>query len=156
LYYRLNVLRIVLPPLRERREDIPLLANFFLRKFASAYSRPLVGFEPEAMLKLINHSWLGNVRELENTVQRGVVLAREMQSLWADFPSSRTVRPIPESFQQRKARIVAEFEKAHIEELLAANHGNISHAATAAGKNRRAFWQLLRKHKIDARRFKAA
>jgi two-component system, NtrC family, response regulator GlrR len=154
LYYRLNVVPLVLPPLRDRREDIPLLVNHFSRKYASHFSKPVVGIAPDAMHKITSYDWPGNVRELENTIQRAVVLSLRSRLVASDIDLPPTNSPIPESFQQRKQNFVTQFERTRIEELLAAYQGNISQAAAAARKNRRAFWQLIRKHKIDVVRFR--
>jgi DNA-binding NtrC family response regulator len=75
LFYRLNVITVDLPPLRERREDIPLLVDFFIRKFAEENARPVRQISPEAMRPLMDYSWPGNVRELENVIERAVVLS---------------------------------------------------------------------------------
>lgn len=85
LYYRLDVIPIDLPPLRERPEDIPLLADFFLRKFNQSLGKEIEGIEPEAMRVLMNHEWKGNVRELENVVERAVALASHKMLTLADF-----------------------------------------------------------------------
>lgn len=85
LYYRLDVIPIDLPPLRERPEDIPLLADFFLRKFNQSLTKEIEGIEPEAMRVLVNHEWKGNVRELENVVERAVALASHKMLTLADF-----------------------------------------------------------------------
>ena len=106
------------------------------------------------MYKIANYDWPGNVRELENTIQRAVVLALRSQLGASDIDLPTTTSAIPESFQERKEKFVSQFERTGIEELLAAHHGNISQAAAAARKNRRAFWQLIRKHKIDVVRFR--
>lgn len=88
LFYRLNVVPITLPPLRERREDIPLLANHFLKRFASKNQKPMSGFTPEAMACLEGHDWPGNIRELENAVERAVVLCRGMSIDVRDLPEA--------------------------------------------------------------------
>ncbi|MDW7712553.1 MAG: sigma 54-interacting transcriptional regulator, partial [Deferrisomatales bacterium] len=86
LYYRLNVVPLHLPPLRERREDVPLLAHHFLRRFSEENRKPFEGISPEALELLVRHDWPGNVRELENTVERAVVLARGPLILPQDLP----------------------------------------------------------------------
>ncbi|MDY7033030.1 MAG: sigma-54 dependent transcriptional regulator, partial [Thermodesulfobacteriota bacterium] len=86
LYYRLNVVSLHVPPLREHREDIPLLADFFLKKYAEKNQRLIKGFTPKAMDLLMRHSWPGNVRELENVVERAVILTREDTITQSDFP----------------------------------------------------------------------
>jgi two-component system response regulator GlrR len=156
LYYRLNVVPLVLPPLRERREDIPLLARHFLLKYAAEFGRQLTELAPDAMRKLVFYDWPGNVRELEHIVERAVMLCATSQLTGADIslPGNAAQTDGEESFRQAKARIVAQFEKSYIQRMLVSFHGNISEAARAARKNRRAFWQLIRKHRIDVRRFK--
>lgn len=156
LYYRLNVVPIKLPPLRERREDIPLLAHHFLHRFARELGRPARKFSPQAMEALLHHDWPGNVRELEHAVQRAVVLA-EHQSLLRNtaalLPEAHEESK-PRCFKEAKAQVISRFERGYLEEALTAHNGNISHAARAAQKNRRAFWELIRKHRIDVERFK--
>jgi DNA-binding NtrC family response regulator len=156
LYYRLNIIPLALPPLRERREDIPALARHFLAKYAAEFERPAMEFSLEAMQKLLLHDWPGNVRELEHAVERAVVLSEQViiQDVDIDVPGAEADGR-PESFQEAKAKVIAQFEKTYIEGLLLAHQGNISQAAHAAQKNRRAFWQLVHKHRIDARSFKS-
>jgi two-component system response regulator GlrR len=156
LYYRLNILPIVLPPLRERREDIPMLAEYFLTRFASEYGKPVRGFSPDAMQRLVLHDWPGNVRELEHVVARAVVLAISsvIKGKEITLAPSQEI-PQQESFQTMKDRVVEQAERTYLRSLLIAHDGNITRAAEAAQKNRRAFFELLRKHNIDAREFKA-
>ncbi len=149
LYYRLNVLSLHLPPLRDRKEDIPALARHFQTKYAASFAKDPKTFTPAALQKLVLYSWPGNVRELENVVERAVALA-ELATIQAeDIHLPGTPGPgEAESFQAAKARVVADFEKDYIQQLLLVNEGNITQAAKAAQKNRRAFWQLMRKHRI--------
>ena len=86
LYYRLKVFAIDLPPLRERREDMPLLADHFLTKFATAMNKPVPTLSPEAVELLLSHDWPGNVRELENAIERALVIGRGPEIQPADFP----------------------------------------------------------------------
>jgi DNA-binding NtrC family response regulator len=156
LYFRLNIIPLRLPPLRDRREDISPLARHFLEKYAAEFGKRLVGFSPAAARALAAYDWPGNVRELEHVVERAVVFS-ERQTVGVEdveLPDAGAGAG-PEPFQQMKNRVVEQFEKAYIQELLAANHGNITRAAEAARKNRRAFWQLIRKHHIDVKAFKA-
>ena len=158
LYYRLNVIRLKLPPLRERREDIPLLAHHFLKKYAheSAANAPAV-ISPDAMQTLLLHDWPGNVRELEHVIERAIVLNEDATIRSFDFNEHDAPEILDaQTFQQAKAQMIDEFEKAYIQRLLAAHDGNITRAAASAQKNRRAFWQLIRKHHINARNFKPA
>jgi two-component system response regulator GlrR len=155
LFYRLNVIRILLPPLRERRDDIPLLAEYFLTRCATRFGRAVIALAEDAMQKLISYDWPGNVRELEHVIERTVVFCRGRLALGADvsLPESNGATD-DEKFRTAKARTVAAFERNYIAGLLAAHHGNISSAARGAGKNRRAFWELIRKHHIEVERYR--
>ncbi len=155
LFYRLNIIHLALPPLRKRREDIPLLAQHFLDECAEEQGKKVIDFAPEAIIKLSLYDWPGNVRELENIVKRAVIFSKgdtiqqeEIDLPIAQYPSH------PESFQAEKARVVAEFESRYMREILEAHQGNITQAAKAAGKNRRAFWELIRKYNIDVSNYK--
>lgn len=155
LYFRLNVIPLTLPALRHRGEDIVLLANHFIRKYCSKLNIQRKYFSRNAEQKLLGYSWPGNVRELEHVIERTVI-----------FTNGTTIKPdnvlLPEAsnhclaltLQQAKTRMIADFEKQYIENLLHAHNGNISEAATVAGKNRRSFWELIRKHNIDAHHFR--
>ena len=154
LYFRLNIIPLILPPLRDRHEDIPMLADYFRAKFSLEFNKHISGFSPVAMQKLLMYDWPGNVRELEHVVQRAIALC--------EFPIIRnediTLSPIAatnaiESFQEAKAKVVTQFERTYLQSLLLAHQGNITKAAHAAQKNRRAFWELLRKHHIDVQEY---
>ncbi len=158
LYYRINVIAFHLPRLKDRVEDIPLLAQHFLERAAREYDRPLTGFSRGAMARLLEHDWPGNVRELAHIVQRAVVISQDAERIRrraVDLPAAVDADSA-ESFREAKARMVASFEKRYVEKMLAAHCGNISHAAAAAKKNRRAFWELIRKYQVDAGRFRSA
>jgi two-component system, NtrC family, response regulator GlrR len=156
LFYRLNVISIKLPPLRDRLVDIPLLAQHFLRKYALELRKDVDDFSKGAMQKLTFYDWPGNIRELQHIVERAVVLSNNGKIIQAtdievpDFEPSE----YENSFREVKQRLVDKFEKTYLIRLLMAHHGNISSAAQAAQKHRRAFWALIRKHKIDVRSFK--
>ena len=147
LFYRLNVVRIAMPPLRERTGDIALLARHFLVKIAVRFGKPVPHLTSGALLKLNLHNWPGNVRELENAIERAVVLS-ERPTIEEEDIHLPQVKGGLFSFKNLKARTIAEFEKRYIAETLQAHEGNISKAARAAGKHRRAFWQLMQKHNI--------
>ena len=160
LFYRLSVLRLTLPPLRQRQQDVVLLARHFLQRFADQLSRPVAGFTPSAMDRLLAHAWPGNVRELRHAIERAVFVSQgpELHADDLEFDhdtASLTVPTDAESFQRAKARVVSDFERHYIERLLAVSGGNIAQAARSAKKNRRAFFELMRKHGIDAERFRA-
>lgn len=153
LYYRLNVITLQLPPLRERREDVPLLARHFLNRYAAEFDRPGLSFSLNAMERLLNYSWPGNVRELEHLIARAVAMAEHEVIYDSDLNLPFTPAAArPASLREAKTR----FERAYIEALLLAHHGNITKAAQAAQKNRRAFWELIRKHRINVDNFKGS
>ncbi|MBV9959128.1 MAG: sigma-54-dependent Fis family transcriptional regulator [Acidobacteria bacterium] len=150
LFYRLNVISLVLPPLRERKEDILLLAHHFLSVYATKFQKSVQGFSAEAKQRLVMYDWPGNVRELEHVVERAVVLTDNELIQGADVIQSRRKAQSPlESFSVAKTRFIAQFERRYIEDLLLAYEGNVTRAAAAARKNRRALWELIRKHRID-------
>ncbi|MBN2701993.1 MAG: sigma-54-dependent Fis family transcriptional regulator [Methylothermaceae bacterium] len=153
LWYRLNVLTLKLPSLRERREDIPLLANHFLRCFCENHGKAVREFPSRILRQLTAYPWPGNVRELENWVQRYILLGEER------LPSTGETNPasaefMDKSFQRSKAEAVAAFEKDYLIELIIQTHGNITQAAQIAGKERRCLGKLLKKHGIDPAQFK--
>ncbi len=156
LYYRLNVVSIMLPPLRERREDIAFLASHFVEKYAEEFDKEMTTLSAEVIRKLTSYAWPGNVRELEHTIERAVMFSETNSLTEPDIalPVPDAQDDAEESFQQAKARIVEQFEKEYIQRLLLSHDGNISKSAQAAHKNRRAFWELIRKHEIDVGKFK--
>lgn len=156
LFYRLNVIQLKLPSLQERREDIPLLAHHFLNKYALEFNKQVTGFSPDAIRKLILYDWPGNVRELEHVIMRAIVLSTKPIICAASIAISQSENvPLAESFQEAKNRMVDQFEKTYIKGLLLSNHCNISRSAKAAQKNRRAFFELIRKHHISVETLKS-
>jgi DNA-binding NtrC family response regulator len=156
LFYRLNVISFVLPPLRERREDIPLLARHFLDKYSREFKRGTINFAPDALNSLMLYSWPGNVRELEHVIERAIVLCEGPTITAGDLIISNSPALVGgESLRQAKAKEIARFEKNYIQGLLSACKGNITKAAQVAQKNRRAFWQLIQKHQINVSSFKS-
>ena len=155
LLFRLNVLTLHLPLLRDRASDIPQLALYFLRAAARQWQKPAPALSPAALKKLLGYDWPGNVRELKNVMERAVLMsgAGTLSAQDIDLDGSSTLTDITvgdESFRAAKARVVENFERAYIEHLLASNAGNVTHAARAAKKNRRAFFELMRKYKIES------
>ena len=151
LFYRLNVVCIELPPLRERREDIPLLVDVFLRRFASEAPVPVEGVSREAMDLLLKYDYPGNVRELENLMHRAVVLARGPLLSTADFPIhlgqlKGEGRDAPASFVDR----VSEFERALIVDALARAGGVQTRAAALLGMSERHLRYKLKKYGIGS------
>ncbi len=152
LYYRLNVVALQLPPLTERREDIPLLANHFLTHLAGKYRKSVSGFAPEALELLVAASWPGNVRQLYNVVEQSVALCttplipaswvqQAIQSQHAEFASFEDAR--------------RGFEREYLTQLLKITEGNVTQAARLAKRNRTEFYKLLQRHQLDPKLFKS-
>lgn len=157
LFYRLNIISLTLPPLRDRREDIPLLARHFLARYSREFDSHVEDFCDEAMNTLMVYSWPGNVRELEHAVERAVVMCNKPLIQAADIVlSNRALANKRESLREAKAKEIARFEKNYIQGVLSACRGNITRAAEISQKNRRAFWQLIQKYRIDVSRFRPA
>jgi len=155
LYYRINIIGLTLPSLRERREDIPLLSQYFLAKYAATFNKPIEGISTDALNLLMSFDWPGNVRELEHVIERATIMSENSQLEAEDLelPASFEVDHC-RSLQEAKAKQIASFEKNYIQGVLRICGGNITRAAQVAQKNRRAFWQLIQKHQIDVSRFK--
>ena len=155
LYYRMNVIPLTIPPLRERKDDIPLLARHFLKEYASESGYEFIEFSPGALQKLILYKWPGNVRELENVIERTIVFSKKpyITAEMIMLPEIKEIDSI-ETFHDAKAKVVEQFARDYIHSLLLAHAGNISKASITAGKNRRAFWELIRKYRIDAQEFR--
>jgi two-component system response regulator PilR (NtrC family) len=163
LFYRLNVMEIVLPPLRERKEDIPLLANYFLNKYSDRLGKVFTGITSEVMKTLSQYSFPGNVRELENIIERAVALERgevlSMQSLPQGLlidESNKSVNiPIlSKEFSSAKKIIIEAFEKKFLLERLKETRGNVSEAARIAGIERQSFQRLMKKYNLSSEDFK--
>jgi two-component system response regulator GlrR len=147
LFYRIHVIVIQLPPLRQRKDDIPLLANYFLNKYARETQKDISGFTPSAFQKLMLHDWPGNVRELENTVECAVALATQnIISEDAILPDQDAAEGGLQSLKDAKE----DFEKNYLIQLIELTHGNVSQAAKLAGKYRADLYQLLKKYDIKA------
>ncbi|HEY6362758.1 MAG TPA: sigma-54 dependent transcriptional regulator [Vicinamibacterales bacterium] len=161
LLYRLNILELTIPPLRSRLDDIELLVDHFLRLFCRKYGLPPKRLHPDASEWLRQHQWPGNVRELENWIHREVLLADGDEIRAGCHPMACSDRSsdrrggAPTDYRAAKARALAEFESAYLSQALAAAHGNVTVAARMAGKERRSFGKLLRKHGIDRFRFRS-
>jgi two-component system, NtrC family, response regulator GlrR len=151
LFYRLNVVKLYIPALGERREDIPLLANHFLTRLAERYRRGHLGFSPEAMQLLVSAPWPGNVRQLLNVIEQAVALAPtevipESLVRQALDAGDTTLTPLDEA---RKA-----FERDYLVRILKITGGNVTKAARLAGRNRTEFYRLLERHSLEPGMFK--
>ena len=151
LFYRINVVNLVLPSLAERREDIPLLTHHFLKIFSERHQKSLQGYAPDALSYLSQASWPGNIRQLQNVIEHTVVLATTpvipeslvKKALQADHDA---VLPFEVARQQ--------FEHQYLVNLLKSTHGNVTQAAKLAQRNRTEFYRLLERHAIEPQLFK--
>jgi two-component system response regulator GlrR len=168
LYHRLHVLSVEVPPLRARRDDIPLLAQHFAGVFGGLYGRDGVRFTEGALAILVRHEWPGNVRELRSLIERAVLLSTATELTEADVDllpledgaalqnpgttprdtAGTGAEPGHESFRAAKDKAVRHFEHAYLVQVMAAVDGNVSRAARLAGMQRRDFQRLLRKHDV--------
>jgi two-component system, NtrC family, response regulator GlrR len=151
LYYRLNVVGLSLPPLSERREDIPLLANHFLGQLSEKYKKKMTGFSPEALEALVSAAWPGNIRQLYNVVEQAVALSttplisptlvqQAIQNQQSEFAS----------FEEARRK----FEREYLAQLMRITDGNVTQAARLAKRNRTEFYKLLQRHQLDPKLFK--
>jgi DNA-binding NtrC family response regulator len=151
LYYRLNVIRIDLPPLRERREDIPILIEHFMRKFSEQIHRKLEGIEPEALDALTNYHWPGNIRELEHAIERAVLLGKEARIGLQDFPPSLVARNdhvLPLADAIAKSYTLKDLEKEYIMRVMETVGGNKTEAAKTLGVDRTTLYRKLEEYKV--------
>ncbi len=157
LFHRLNVLRVSIPPLRERPADLPLLARTFVRDFARRYGRALPALTDDAYRAIDGYDWPGNVREMQAVLERAVLLARTGAIAAADldlpYASSHSSDDVV-SMKRAKEHAIEVFERVYLRQLLARCAGNVSLAARIAGKERRSFQRLLRKHNLTGADFR--
>ncbi len=163
LFYRLNAFTIYMPPLRERRDDIPLFAYHFLKIAQAKVNKHVHKISPAAMAALVQYTWPGNLRELENVIEHAVVLTNtdeiDLPHLPLilqpdDFKALLPNEPLEGGLMRMKAAVVDRFEYEAVCRYLAENNGNVSRAARAAGVPRRTFQRLMAKHQIKAHAFK--
>lgn len=161
LYFRLSIIHVMLPPLRERREDIPLLAQNFLDDLAARRGTELLGLAPDALEALVLHDWPGNVREMKNLIERAASLADGQLLSARDLLFSSPVGPIHRnkerreelaglSFKEAKARVLDEFEVHYLRALLARHEDNLSRASHEAGLTRYHLRELVKKHGLHS------
>ncbi|MBI1747507.1 MAG: sigma-54-dependent Fis family transcriptional regulator [Acidobacteria bacterium] len=157
LYYRLNVVHVLLPPLRERKGDIPLLANHFLQHFSQQYHRATRTLLPEVMKLFLSYTWPGNVRELQNVLQHAVLLAETDSVRAGDLPENlQTEFPQELSFQRLREQQAKAVEKTFLVELLRKHKGNISEASAEAHMTRKMIYRLAKKFDLDLESFRHA
>lgn len=152
LYYRLNVVTIQVPPLRERKSDIMLLAGYFLKRYSKQLNKPILGFEDDIPQVLTEYSWPGNVRELQNVIERAVIMTQKrkisIENLGPKFES--IAKTLKTEKGQKKT-----LEKEEVIEALKASQGNVSRAAQILSTHRRQLQRLLRRYGIDKKDFQA-
>ncbi|MBU0481825.1 MAG: sigma-54 dependent transcriptional regulator [Proteobacteria bacterium] len=150
LFYRIHVIPIELPSLKERKEDIPLLAGFFINKFSQRMAKTGLSLTPAAMQKLMLHDWPGNVRELENTIEYAMTMA-DTEKIGEEFilPAESDGNALT-PFQDARNK----FEKEYLVDLLKTTRGNVSKAATLAGKYRADLYNLMKKHGVTTDEYK--
>ena len=141
LYYRLNVVNIDVPPLRERLEDIPLLVDYFIRKYCTSMNRPLMSVEPAALKKLEEFPFPGNIRELENMIERAIVVGNGKKITVKDLPLGKTV--VAPGFES-----LSDLEKNHIAQILAKYNWNISSSAKALQVDRVTLYNKIKKYDL--------
>ncbi len=162
LFYRLNIVTIQIPPLRERREDIPALATHFVNRFREETGCGVFEIAPDALNLLVDYDWPGNVRELENVIHRAVVLASGRAIVANQLPpeicggttrltidTPQTSEELKESKKQMREKSVEEIERRFVIEALKRNNWNVTHAAAQVGMQRPNFQSLMRKYRIS-------
>jgi transcriptional regulator with PAS, ATPase and Fis domain len=152
LYYRINVIYIKVPPLRERKEDIPLLVESFVKHFAFANGKKITTVDTEAMDALVRYDWPGNIRELKNIIERMVVLSNEEIIHLPNVPEDIRAGKKPEMYQEKSNEPISlsVMEKEHIKRVLDEVRGNKSLAAKKLGISRRTLYRKLDEYQLDA------
>ncbi len=165
LFYRLNVMTVTMPSLAEISSDIPLLAQHFLEFFAEEYERPGLEFNPDALQYLMRHPWRGNIRELQNTINRAVLLCRGDQVTPDDLLPDDTGSGQGDNhsgyflhlpYKQAKEELLHSFTRSYIGGILTATRGNVSAAARQCGMERQALQRLMRRHGIASTTFRGS
>jgi DNA-binding NtrC family response regulator len=147
LYYRLNVIPIQLPPLQRRGNDIPLLANHFLKRFADEQAKPIERFSSESMRILMRYPWPGNVRELENSVEHAVVLAKQQIIEPGDLPAALT-ESMENTLLREQQQTITHNEEQLIRSVLEESGWNKTSAAARLGISRSTLYEKLKKYRI--------
>lgn len=158
LFYRLNIVPIHIPPLRDRKDDIPLLIDHFIAKYSKQYNKPIQKITDEAMMAFVSYSWPGNIREVENKIQQIIVMSSSsiISSDDIQFPIvEKNVKETEfEHLNVAKKKVAESFEKSYLIRLLKKHRGNVVSAAKSAGKSRTGLWNLLKKHNLSPKQFR--
>jgi two-component system response regulator HydG len=156
------VVRIVLPPLRERMEDVPLLAEHFLKTFAEKSGRRQLQLGPKAMDQLLAYQWPGNVRELGNVIERAAALSQG-EIITVEIPrpmagamgETRSDYPLDLPFKDGRTQVIADYERAYLSECLKRFQGNVAQCAQYCGVDNKTFYRKMQDYGLDKRDFKA-
>lgn len=162
LYYRLNVFPVELPPLRERTEDIPALSKEFIRRFSRLYAKEITGIHPQVIDAFLRYSWPGNIRELENIIERACIIERSSVLLPDSFPAELLVRDdrltriqmdsmLPLAEVRRRG--IQEIERCYLNEVLSSHKGKINRSAEVAGVSTRQLYKLMKKYGLKREEF---
>lgn len=162
LFYRLNIVALYIPPLRERNEDIPILVEHFIDKYSREYNKPIKEISKDAMRKFIYYSWPGNIREIENMIQQIVVMfptsvisAKSIQFSLNEFKDPDSKESKFEYLKAAKKKVIESFERNYLIRLLIEHRGNVINAAKRAGKSRTCLWNLLKKYNLSPKQFRS-
>jgi two-component system response regulator HydG len=143
LYYRLNIMEIFIPPIRDRRDDIPPLCSYFLEKHLPSSRKKITGFTKESMDVLTHYSYPGNVRELENIVERAIILEKNTLITPESLPQTIKLFQI-ETIEPDKIKTIEELNKDYAEKVIDMLGGNKSRAAEVLGISRTSLWRILK------------
>ena len=164
LFYRLNVVSVTMPSLRDIPEDIPLIANYFLKKYSEKYNKDSMSFSNDAVKCLVSQRWPGNVRQLENTVKRAVLLAESSEICSADIPPQEGSEPSTQPsgmpcfenlpYKDAKSEVISFFTTRYLARALEKTKGNVTAAAGLVGLERQALQRILRKYGIKSADFR--
>jgi transcriptional regulator with PAS, ATPase and Fis domain len=158
LFYRLNIVSIVLPPLRERKEDIPILTDYFIKKYSEEFNQPLRELPGNLMAAFMSYPWPGNVRELENKIQQLILMPDDTEIVIKNMEALHFVPEnrefLLEAFKDAKKTFIDSFERDYLTRLLSKHKGNVAKAAVAAGKSRTSLWNLMRKYDFSSKPFR--
>jgi len=164
LFYRLNVLNLELPPLRDRRQDIPLLLNYFLKRFNTRFSKNILPPSKEVEARLLQYGWPGNIRELQNAIERGVVLSTDGELHFEHMLDLSRANAEPEATANHEdtplwtgplSEAKKQFEKAYLQHLLKSTQGNVSEVARISGRYRTDIYRLMTKYGLESEEFRS-
>ncbi|WP_029522545.1 sigma-54 dependent transcriptional regulator [Persephonella sp. KM09-Lau-8] len=156
LYFRIGGFKIEIPPLRERKDDIPLLVEYFIQKFNEKYNRDVKGITPQALKILVEYDWPGNVRQLENMIYKACMLTEPGQPIDVKNidPEIKGDSEFPLSYSEAKKQYMEKFMKKYLSVLLSMTNGNISKAARMANIERQSLQKLLKKYNVDPAKYR--